>query len=126
VRSKSHHLVVRGKLLSINAERKTHMLRRADIVRQWRTDAALEAKVARLPHLGRVSVIAQPFQHGSVLADVGNHLPSIKACIDGLVDAQVLSADDPSVVTALTFLAPQRVSGNGADYVVLELIESAK
>jgi hypothetical protein len=121
-----HHLLsVKGKLLSINAERKVHALRRADIVRQWREDAFWEAQAARLPHFERCSIIAMPYQHHDRLADAGNHLPAVKGVVDGLIDAGVLDDDGPEHVTALTLMAPQRVSGNGADYIILELIEGA-
>lgn len=126
MRARSHHLSVRGRLLSINSERKVHALRRADDVRQWRTDAGWEAKAARLPHLARVSIIAQPVQHHARLADAGNHLPSVKAIIDGLCDVGVLDGDGPEHVTALTLMAPVKVEGSGSDWITLELIEAGK
>jgi crossover junction endodeoxyribonuclease RusA len=119
---KSHNLTVRGQLISLNFERKMHHQTRADAVKQWRTDAYWEAKAARLPHLDRVSIVAQPFQHAHVLGDAGNHLPSVKACIDGLVDVGVLDDDGPEIVTALTMLAPRRTTSTSCDLVSLELV----
>jgi crossover junction endodeoxyribonuclease RusA len=122
---KSHHLSVRGQLISLNFERKMHHMTRADAVRQWRTDAGWEAKAARLPHLERISIVAQPFQRRAVLGDAGNHLPSVKAIIDGLVDVGVLDDDGPDHVTALTLLAPRRATHSTCDAVSLELVEAA-
>jgi crossover junction endodeoxyribonuclease RusA len=123
---KSHLLTVRGKLLSINAERKVHALRRADYVREWRDSAGWEAKAARLPHFERVSIIAQPVQHHARLADAGNHLPSVKAIVDGLVDVGVLDGDGPEHVSALTLLAPVKVEGSGPDWITVELVEAQR
>ena len=121
---KSHRLAVRGQLISLNFERKMHHQTRADAVKQWRSDAAWEAKAARLPHIDRCSIIAQPYQHAHVLGDAGNHLPSIKACIDALVDVGVLDDDGPEIVTALTMLAPRRTESTSCDVVSLELVVS--
>jgi len=121
---KAHRFSVRGKLLSINGERKLHHQRRAEWVSEWRTDAGWEIKAARIPHLERVSIVAQPFQHKSVLQDAGNCLPTVKACVDALVDVGVLDGDGPDHVTALTLLAPRRIEGTGADYVTIELVEA--
>jgi crossover junction endodeoxyribonuclease RusA len=109
--------------MSLNFERKQHHMTRAAVVKQWRTDAGWEARAARLPHLDRVSIIAQPFQHRNALQDAGNCLPSVKAIVDGLVDVGVLPGDGPAHVTALTMLAPQRTTG--ADRVEIELIPVA-
>lgn len=121
---KSHTLTVHGALLSINTERRTHPMARASAVKQWRTDAAWSARAARLPSLGRVSIVAQPYQHSSVLGDAGNHLPSIKAVIDGLVDVGVLTGDGPDCVASLTMMAPKRTKSK-VDHVDLELVEVA-
>jgi hypothetical protein len=120
---KTHRFTVRGKLLSINGERKLHHQRRAEWVREWRTDAGWEIKAARIPHLDRVSVIASPYQHKDALGDAGNHLPSVKAVVDALVDVGVLDGDGPQHVSALTLIAPCRIEGSGPDYVTFELIE---
>ena len=84
---KSRSLTVYGELLSINRERKLTQMPRAKAVRQWRSDAGWSARAARLPSLDRVSIVASPFQHAHVLGDAGNHLPSVKASIDGLVES---------------------------------------
>jgi crossover junction endodeoxyribonuclease RusA len=121
---KTHTFSVRGKLTSLNSERSTHFMPRSEATKQWRTDAYWEAKRAGLPHLDRVSVIVQPYQHRSVLQDCGNCYPVVKAILDGLVDAKVLDDDDGDHVTALTMLAPKRTTSTSCDLVSLELVVS--
>jgi hypothetical protein len=125
MRARTHRFTVRGKLVSLNHERKIHHMARAEAVKQWRTDAFFEAKAAHLPHLEKVSIIGSPFQHGNRLGDAGNHLPALKAAIDGLVDAGVLDGDGPDHVTALTMMAPQRTTSSPTDCMVIELIPAA-
>jgi hypothetical protein len=120
---KSHRLTVRGSLISINAERRCHPIRRAELVRQWRTDAAWEARAAQIPHLHRVTIIATPYQHNARLGDAGNHPPSVKAIIDALCDVGVLDGDGPQHVASLTLMAPRRTKHT--DRVEIELIEMA-
>jgi crossover junction endodeoxyribonuclease RusA len=119
---KTHSFSVRGKLISLNAERSTHFMPRSEATRQWRADAYWEAKRAKLPHLDHCSVIVQPYQHRSVLQDAGNCYPVVKACLDGLVDANVLDDDGPEHVTAITLLAPRRATSSSCDLVSLELV----
>lgn len=121
---KTHRFTVRGDLLSINRERSLHKMARAETVKVWRIAGRFEAQAARIPRLGAVSIIAKPFQHKSVLGDAGNHLPSIKAIVDGLVDAGVLEGDGPEYVRSLTLMAPQRTQSCASDYVTLELVEA--
>lgn len=97
-----------GPLVSLNSERKRSHFTRAADTRQWRHAAGWAAKAAKVPTLGAVIIEAQPFQSKGVLADAGNHLPSVKAAIDGLVDVGVLHDDDPAHVVALIFHAPKR------------------
>ncbi len=121
---KTHAFTVRGKLVSLNAERSTHFMPRSEAIRQWRTDAYWEAKAARLPHLERCSVVVQPFQRRSVLQDAGNCYPVVKSIIDGLCDAEVLDGDDGRYVTAITMLAPKRATHSTCDQVSIELVVS--
>ena len=95
---------------------------RAAAVKQWRTDAFWQAKASRLVHFDRASVIAQPLQRQSVLADAGNHIWSVKAVIDGLCDAKVLDGDDGRYVSSLTLLAPKRTT-QATDSLHIELVE---
>lgn len=121
---KSYRFSVRGRLLSINQERKVHLQRRAEFVRQWRTDAGWEIRRARVPHLERVSIVAHVYQHAARLGDAGNHLPTIKAIVDALIDVGVLDDDGPDQVASLTLIAPKRTEL--VDRVEIELIPTAQ
>lgn len=101
-------LWIPGKLVTLNAERKGNRWGRATATAEWRQTAAWLAKAQKLPKLDRVTVTANPQQSRGVLADAGNHLPSVKAAVDGLVDVGVLPDDNPKHVTALILIAPRR------------------
>lgn len=89
-----------AKLLSINSERKGHWGTRAQIVRAWRECAWAEALSQGIPRFSTVEIDVQITQKG-ILADIGNHLPTVKAIIDGLVDAKVMPDDNPTYLRAL-------------------------
>lgn len=103
-----YKLWIPGKLVTLNTERKGNRWGRAAITADWRTRAAWLAKASGIPPLTRVTVAANPQQSRGVLADAGNHLPSVKAAVDGLVDAGILRDDSPKYVTALIMAAPVR------------------
>jgi crossover junction endodeoxyribonuclease RusA len=107
--SDTYVIEIPGPLVSLNAERRQrHWAVRSEATKQWRHSAGWAAKAAKIPPLSVVIVEAQPWQSKGVLADAGNHLPSVKAAIDGLVDVGVLHDDDPTHVAALILLAPRR------------------
>lgn len=103
-------VTVMGAPRSLNAERRGH----------WRTHRQATAAdremwgwswrevLPRGLHLEAVRVEARPYQAG-VLPDAGNAYPSVKAALDGLVDAGFLPDDGPAHVHAVTLHAPQRV-----------------
>lgn len=55
-----------------------------------------------------INITVEPFQHGGRLQDVAACNPSVKAAIDGIVDAGVLPDDSSEYVRSITFTAPQR------------------
>lgn len=110
-------------LLSINRERTMHWARRAAYIQQVRRDVALLAREQKIPRLARCRVVAQPWQKRGPLADHGNHYPTIKAAIDGLVDAHVVPNDTPDLVE-LVIRAPQKWSHTGLSVVVYSIDES--
>ncbi|MHB1777980.1 MAG: hypothetical protein ACYCU7_18635 [Acidimicrobiales bacterium] len=101
-------LTIPGKLTSLNAERSAHWASRLASTRQWRIDAAHTARRLKIPPLQRIAVEATPHQARGRLCDCGNHYPSIKAAVDGLVDAHVIPDDDPTHLVRLTQRSPQR------------------
>ncbi|WEB41532.1 hypothetical protein MOV08_21165 [Streptomyces yunnanensis] len=79
----------------LNSNHRVHHYRRARIVKALR-NAAKEA-AAGLPALdgcGPVRIIAVLHPHDRRRRDPANWYPSVKAAVDGLVDAGVLTDDD--------------------------------
>lgn len=91
-----------------NAERKGNRWQRHDIVKVWRGAFFWLAKQHRIPPLEWASFTIEPYQHGGRLQDTGAQHPAVKAAIDGLVDAKVLTDDSPEYVRSITFLPTQR------------------
>lgn len=91
-----------------NLERKGNRWDRASRTKEWRGAFYWLAKKERLPALEWMTVKVEPYQHGGRLQDVGACHPSVKAAIDGLVDAKVIPDDSPEYLHAIEFLPPQR------------------
>jgi hypothetical protein len=105
---RSWKLAIPGELVSLNAERSAHWSARSRGSQQWRADAKVLGKALGTGCLDQVSVAATPWQAKGKLADAGNHLPSVKAAIDGLVDAGIIPDDSPAHLRTLTMHAPKR------------------
>jgi crossover junction endodeoxyribonuclease RusA len=104
---------------TINAERRMHHMERARHVREWRTKSASLAKVKGIPALTAVHIHAHPHLKGR-LQDADACHPSVKAVIDGLVDAGVIPDDDPRYVRAVTYHAPTRAK---ADFLLVTVVD---
>jgi hypothetical protein len=112
-----------GKMWTLNGERKMHHFTRAKNVKEWREAAATIAKAKKIPALECIEVTFTPHRvNRSGMADTGGHFPVVKACIDGLVDAGVLSGDGPEIVKRLIFEAPV-VSGDSKAVIQITEIE---
>lgn len=94
-----------GRVRSINSERSTHWSKRAKDAENWREAFYWLGKQARVK-FGSVNITAEIIQK-KPLSDCGNGLPSIKAAIDGLIDAGVLPDDSPEYVRSITMVAPR-------------------
>lgn len=110
--------------LNTNAERKVSRFARAEHVKRWRHAFATLAREQRIPALGRVSVTATPLvKSRRSLPDAGAAMPSVKAGVDGLVDAGVLADDSPAYVASVCLRAP--VVGD-VDGLLIEVEEVAR
>jgi crossover junction endodeoxyribonuclease RusA len=112
-------IVAPARMLTINAERSMHWSTRAGIVKLWRQAGWAQALADHLPRLRMAEIDAYPSQKG-VLADAGAHAPTIKALVDGLVDAHVLPDDSPTYLRALRIHPPTR-GKPGVTLVVTEV-----
>ena len=91
-----------------NAERSANHWTRAKLTKEWREAFAWIAKSQRIPPLAWATIAAQPTQKGGRLQDTGGCAPTVKAAVDGIVDAGVFPDDSPAYVRTLTYLTPLR------------------
>lgn len=101
--------------VTTNAERSGNRWQRAATTKQWRQAFAWIARRERVPRMKWINVTAQPHQKRGRLQDTAACNPSVKAAIDGLVDAGIVPDDTGEYVRQITFLPCMR----GDDRLVL-------
>ena len=89
--------------LPLRSNHRHHWHTRARITAEIRGQSAWIAKAALRPVVGPVTVTLLWCVTDKRIRDAGAGAPTLKAVIDGLVDAGVLPADDDSVVVAETY-----------------------
>lgn len=109
--------------LWLNANDRTHWARRSRLTRTWRALALAAARQAGIPCLDRAHVVATIHKTRAGRWDPANLYPTVKAAVDGLVDAGVFEDDDhtrvigpdmrageprPEPCLVLTITAPNR------------------
>jgi len=105
-----------------NAERRMHYHERARRVREARTRWAWLTMAEKVPRLEVISITAQPLARSRRWrADVAACYPTVKAAIDGLVDARVIEDDDDRHVVALRFLPVVIGEGDGLRITVTDV-----
>lgn len=77
----------------LNANRGLHWTQRAVAVKVWRDAAHVYAKQAKLPRLDRIHIGAVLFFPDRRKRDAHNYYPTLKACVDGLVDYGLIVDD---------------------------------
>ena len=77
----------------INANRRMHHFRRAELTRNIRSTAFVCAKHLKVPALQRAHIVCEFRPPDHRRRDVHNLYPTAKAAVDGLVDAGVLPDD---------------------------------
>ena len=102
------HLTYEKRPLTTNAERSGNRWGRASHVKEWREAYAWLARRQRIPRMEWINVTAQPFQKRGRLQDTAACNPSVKAAIDGLVDAGVVPDDTGDFVREIRFLPCKR------------------
>jgi hypothetical protein len=119
---KTYTLEVWGEMWTLNKERTLHHFARAKKVKEWREAACVAAKARRIPKMKAIEVKFTPHREDKRgLADVGGHFPVVKAMIDGLVDAGILTGDGPDTVRRLIFEAPVISGESKATIEITEL-----
>ena len=109
--------------LTTNRERTLNRYERAKIVKEWRTAAWVWAIHHHVPAFEWATIEVEIHQARGVLADIGSHWPTVKAVVDGLVDAKVLPNDTPKHLRGYAQHPPQRAKANA---VVIHLTGELK
>lgn len=105
---------------SLNQERKHHWSWRNKRVEEWREAFAWLALEARLPRCERVGFAARTYMKGT-LFDPVNDYPTVKAAIDGVVEAGVIPDDTAEHVAWVKFHPPERSSLERLELTVFRL-----
>lgn len=109
---------------SLNVERAGNRWKRAEMIREWREAFCWLALVEEIPPLTTLVVHAHPFYRTArSIPDTAACVGSVKAAIDGLVDAGVLTDDTPDIVRTVTFHAPVVDRSRHSDALTLWIAE---
>lgn len=110
----------------IRSNDRRHFHAAAALTRTWRARAAWLAKQARIPHIDQpVKITAVIHRADRRKADAPNSWPSVKAAIDGLVDAGVLTDDSDEYVAETSFRPGEIVHGSQLTLIIELVKESA-
>ena len=106
-----------GRPLLSNYTRHRQVLAREK--RMWREAGCWMARKAKVPRLGSVQVAAWGIYPTRTMPDVGGIAPTLKAVLDGIVDAGVLEDDKPPFVVCEALYEPLHIKGCKPGIVVL-------
>lgn len=96
--------------------------KRAKLVDAWRRGTRWHAQHARLPRLDRAYIIAELCFNDVRRRDPANYYPTVKASVDGLVDAGVLADDSARYLIGPDMrLGPRARSARHKGLLVLHL-----
>jgi crossover junction endodeoxyribonuclease RusA len=104
--------------LTENKDNNLHFRTRAKLRLQYRNDACWLAQDAGIPPLGAVHITARAVYLKGALTDPGACAPTVKGCIDGLVDARVMSDDTGEFVHSITYLPAVKGDFQGIELTV--------
>lgn len=102
----------RARIWTVNAERRgMHWRERNELITAVRWSTKINALEEKIPTLvGRVAIVARPLQsRRGPAADPGGYAGAVKAAIDGLRDARVLTDDTDEYVSTIEHLPSLRV-----------------
>lgn len=95
------HIPAPGRWL--NSNDRCHWAQRSQLTRTWREATCWRARAARLPRMaGRVEIVGVVHRPRRGRSDAANRYPTVKAAVDGLVDAGVLEDDSDRYVKRLS------------------------
>jgi len=100
-----------------------HYHKRAKLVKETRETWGWLARAQRIPSLDGIRVSATPLiRNHQAVADVAACYPTVKAAIDGFVDAGIITDDDPFHVPTITFHAPTLARTEGLRIQITEVL----
>lgn len=102
----------------MNDYRNKHWKQRSEHEKEWRQAGWALANQAHVAHYYRIGIEVVPFGPGKS-QDPANCYPSLKAFVDGLVDANVIADDDGIHVAYVHFEPFQWVAGSSGLRVTL-------
>ncbi|PRX90680.1 hypothetical protein [Allonocardiopsis opalescens] len=88
----------------LNSNSRLHRRKQAQLTKGIREAAGWVAKAAKIPTLDRVEITAEIQPGSKQRRDPHNWQPSVKAAIDGIVDAGVLIDDDANHLLKVSFV----------------------
>ena len=87
-------LTIESALPMLNLNQRYHWAKKAQLTKHWRQLALANAMAAGLPrNLQNVHITAHVIKSTSRQYDVHNLMPTLKACVDGLVDYGLIPDD---------------------------------
>lgn len=106
---------------TLNAERKgtNHWTKTRQLTREWRE--AFWALGLQNRQRMRCAAVEVAVVIKGPMQDTGACFPTVKAAIDGLVDAGILPNDGPEQIASLTFLAPRKPNIGEPESLTLRL-----
>lgn len=106
----------------LNLNQRQHWAAKAELTRHWRKTALMCAQVAKLPiNLDRVHIVAHVIKPTNRQYDVHNLMPTLKACVDGLVDYGLIPDDTNNHLTGPDL----RQGGKGEPGITITITEEA-
>lgn len=110
-----------GRPVTVNASRRMHWRRRAEEDAMWRMAAKVSClqQVGRVRFTGRVCITALPITAVTWYEqDPGGCYPSVKAAVDGLVDARLMVGDTGAHVAWIKMRPPEVRDWEGLELTI--------
>lgn len=108
--------------MTVNRLATLHRMQWANHTRTTRHHWSLLAR--NIPKINAATLIAQPLHKDRRSPqDVAACAPEVKAAVDGIIDAGVLTDDSPQYLRAITFLPPDICGVDGLRVTILEEAE---
>lgn len=121
----TNKLTIAGpRAMFITANDRHHWHKKADLTRTLRYRANLEARTRLTPTKGPVHVYAEiGYPPRATKADPDNYQPTVKALIDGIVDAGILPDDDSKHVVSTTYTRARKATKPGQWVITITLTD---